>query len=483
MKGAPVQEATPSKNYKWVALAITTISVFMFAVDGTVVVIAVPSIMTDFDASLVSAVWVLMGYTLVSTVFLLTLGRVADIYGRVRLFKIGFIIFTIGSAFCGLSLSDVQLVASRLVQGLGGGMIVINTMAIITEAFPSHERGMALGINSTIWGVGSIVGPVVGGLILGTASWRWIFLINIPIGAIGVILAFIYLREISTRQHTEKLDLAGASTFTFGLLCLLLALTQGIELGWTSPPILTLFGLSIIAFILFPFLERRVEYPALDLSLFQNRVFSYAVLSAMLQSLALFSVQFLIVFYLQAVRGYPPLTAALLLLPFPVTNALFGAIGGRLSDKIGQRWPSTVGLLLQALALYWLSTITANSPYEHIGIGLALMGTGGALFWASNTSAAMGSAPPARLGIAAASLATLRNTGMVTSYALALAVAAAALPRETMLNLFAGANLEIGTPLMEAFVGGIQAAFRVSIFICLIAAVLSFVHNPQETRH
>lgn len=243
---------------------------------------------------------------------------------------------------------------------------------------------------------------------------------------------------------------------------------------------MTLFGGSVVTLVLFLFWESRTRYPALDLSLLKSRLFDFSVLAAMFQSLAIFAVQFLIVFYLQAVRGYSPLSAAFLLLPLPIVNAIAGPLGGRLSDRIGARWPASVGLLIQSLALYWLSTITAESSYQHIAIGLGLTGLGGGLFYSPNTSAAMSAAPAPRLGVAAATLATLRNTGMVTSFALALAVAAGAVPRDLMLSLFIGTALHLGTPLMVAFVDGMQAAFRVSIIICLIAAGLSFVRGPEE---
>jgi MFS family permease len=263
---------------------------------------------------------------------------------------------------------------------------------------------------------------------------------------------------------------------------LLLALTQGIELGWTSTSNLALFGFSLGALAFFVYWELRSPFPALDLTLFRNRLYDFSVLAAAFQSLAIFSVQFLVVFYLQAVRGYSPFSAALHLLPLPVVNAIVGPFSGRLSDRIGARLPATVGLLIQSAALYWLSTTTIESSYLHVAVGLALMGLGGGLFWSPNTSAAMGAAPSARLGVAAATLATLRNTGMVTSFAVALAVAAGSLPQDLVQQLFIGTSVHLGTPLMLAFVDGMEAAFRFSIVVCLIAAVLSFVRGSEERR-
>ncbi|MCL5256306.1 MAG: MFS transporter [Chloroflexi bacterium] len=469
-----------STGYKWLVLGVTSVGVLMVAIDSTVVVLASPDIMSDLHSNLVSMVWVLMSYIFVSTIFLLGLGRVADMYGRVRLYTIGFAVFTIGSAFCGFAQNDFQLIAARVIQGTGGGMLIVNSLAIITETFPANQRGTAMGINSAVWGTGTIVGPVLGGVILAITSWRWIFLINVPIGITGTALAFLYLRDISKRKKDEKLDIVGAAAFTVCLFSLLFALTQGIEFGWASPPILGVFAVFAGMLVFLLFWESWVEYPALDVKLFRSRLYDFSVSAATLQSLAMFASQFLIVFYLQAARGFSPLSAALLLLPMSITNAIAGPFGGRISDRIGPGVPSSIGLVLQAASLFVLSTVTMQSSYVYIAAGLMLQGIGGGLFWAPNTSAAMGAAPKARLGIAAGTLATLRNTGMVASYALSLAIAAGTLPREVMLQLFVGTAVGSGSPLMADFVFGMQIAFRVSVVICLIAAVLSLVRDGRK---
>ena len=467
-------------NYKWIVLGITTVGVLMAAIDTTVVILAFPDIMIELNSNLVSMVWVLMGYIFASTVLLLALGRVADIYGRVRLYNLGFVLFTLGSAFCGLSVSDAQLIGSRVFQGVGGALMLVNAWAILTEAFPPTQRGTAMGINSMTFGVGSIAGPLLGGLILSIASWRWVFLINLPIGTLGTIFSYRYLREMSLRRTGEKLDVLGTSAFSISLFAMLFALTQGITLGFVSVPIVAMFAIFLLGLGFFLFWERHTRCPALDMDLFRNHQYDFALVAATLQSLAIFAVQFLVVFYLQAVRGNTPLEAALILLPMPVALAIVGPFAGRLSDRIGARIPATIGLVIQAGGVYWLSTVAPQTQYLHISIGLALTGLGGGLFFSPNTSAAMGAAPRARLGVAAATLATLRNTGMVTSFALALAIAASSLPQDIILALFVGTSATLGTPLMVAFVNGMQAALRGSVAICLVAAALSFVRGKQD---
>jgi len=471
-------------EYKWIALGVTTVGTLMAAIDSTIVVLALPDMMVKLHAELIVMVWVIMAYILISTVFLLAFGRVADMLGRARMYNLGFVIFTVGSALCGIAGGAIQLILFRLVQGAGGAMMLVNGSAIITEAFPARQRGRALGINSIAWAAGGVAGPLLGGLILSAADWRWIFYINVPIGIAGSVWGYRVLRELSPPARNERFDAGGATAFSVGLLALLVALTRGIEAGWTSLPILSLFALFVVMLVLFLARERRIEFPVLDLGLFRSRVYNFAVLASMLQSLAIFSVNFLIIFYLQGVRGYSPLTAALMLIPLPLVSSVVGPLSGLLSDRIGARVPATIGLLVQAAALVlFIAQLSPDSSYAVIACGLALMGLGGGLFWSPNTSAAMGSAPVARLGIASATLATLRQTGMVTSFALALAVAAGTLPKEVAMQLFVGTNIALGSAPMQAFIIGMKSAFSVSVGLCLVAALMSLARGKDEGRH
>ena len=468
-------------EYKWIALSVTTIGALMAAIDGTIVVLALPDMMVKLHAGLVEMVWVIMAYILMSTVCLLTFGRIADMFGRVRMYNLGFVIFTAGSALCGLSRTAVQLIIFRLVQGAGAAFMMVNSPAIIAEVFPPHQRGRALGINGVTWALGGIAGPLLGGLILAAANWRWIFYINVPIGILGIVWGYVALKEKSTRNRAERFDIGGAVMFSVALVALLFALTLGIQLSWTSLPILSLFVLFAVMLAVFLVRERRVANPVLDLSLFRNRVYSFSVVSAMLQSLAMFAVNFLIVFYFQGVRGYSPLTAALFLIPLSIMSAVAGPLSGVLADRIGARIPATAGLLLQAAALVWfVLRLTPTTSYASIAFGLVLVGLGGGLFFSPNTSAAMNGAPRHRLGIASATLATLRQTGMVTSFALALAVAAGSLPRGAMMQLFVGTDVALGSQAMQAFVVGIRNTFLVSLLLCLVAAGFSLVRGRED---
>jgi EmrB/QacA subfamily drug resistance transporter len=469
-------------EYKWIALSVTTIGALMASIDGTIVILALPDMMVKLHADLVEMVWVIMGYILISTAFLLTFGRVADMFGRVRMYNLGFVVFTVGSLLCGLSQNAIQLILFRLVQGAGGAMMVVNSLAILTEVFPPYERGRALGINGVTFSIGGVLGPILGGLILTLADWRWIFFINVPIGIIGAVWGYRTLHEMSKRKTGEKFDLVGAAVFSLGLTALLFALTLGIDLSWTSAPIMGLFVFFLIMLMIFFWWEKRAISPVLDLVLFKNRVYDFSVLAAMLQALGMFAVSFLIVFYMQGVLGYDALKAALLLIPLPIVGSIVAPLSGVISDRIGARIPASIGLLIQGAALCWFTRLVPATPYWQIAVGLAFMGLGGGMFFPPNTRAAMNASPSQRLGVASAALALLRQTGMVTSFALSLAVAAGSLPRDVVMEIFVGNNVQLGSQSMGAFVIGMHNAFFVSIGLSLVAAAMSMIRGKEVTR-
>ncbi len=464
-----------SPRYKWIALSVTTLGAAMAAIDSSIVVLGLPTMMTDLHSDLVTMVWVLMGYILMSTVTLLLFGRLADMFGRVRMYNLGFAVFTGGSLLCAFAASGPQLVAFRLVQGVGGAMLMANGMAIITEAFPAGERGRAMGINSITWAIGGILGPVAGGLILAALSWRWIFLVNLPIGVLGTAWGYLALHELSEPKRNEPLDLPGMLLFSGGLGCLLFGLSQSIEWGWVALPTLTLFAAFVMLEGLFVWSWRAPRTHFIDPALFRSRVFAFGTAAATLQSLSMFAVNFLVVFYLQAVTGVTPLAAALMILPLPIVQSVVGPIGGVVSDRLGARLPATLGLLLQATGCVVLAQLGPNSSYVVLLAGMLVLGVGGGLFWAPNTSAVMSAAPVRRLGVASATLATFRQTGMVTSFALALAVAASAVPRDQVGAIFLGTSVQLGAPVMSAFTVGMAHALIVSALLVVAAGAMTFI--------
>jgi EmrB/QacA subfamily drug resistance transporter len=465
--------------YKWVALAVTTIGSLMAAIDTTIVILALPNMLQDLHSDLVRMTWVIMGYLLVNTVLQLTFGRMADMFGRVKLYNLGFVIFTLGSVLCGLALNDTMLIAARLIQGAGGAMLSANSMAIITEVFPAEQRGQAMGFNSITWGAGSVLGPVLGGFILAVASWRWIFWVNLPIGIVGTVAAYLLLHDIEPNPRGERFDLLGAVLFCVGLVCVLLALMDSIGSGWLTPSTLILFAITVVTLVAFVIWERRIPHPMLDLHLFDDRVYAFSVAAATLQSLAMFAVNFLLIFYLQGVRGYDPLTAAFLILPLSVFTSVIGPLGGRMADKLGGMIPASLGLALQALSLVVLIFLTPTTPYLWLAIALTLMGIGSGFFWSPNTSTTMGAAPRNRLGVASATLNTMRNVGMVCSFAVALAVAAASMPPALVNQVFLGTVGHLQAAISVAFTQGMSHAFTASAIICVIAIFFSVVRGKS----
>ena len=451
----------------------------MVAIDSTIVILALPNMLQDLHSNMVRMVWVIIGYLLVNTVLLLTFGRMADMFGRVRMYNLGFVIFTIGSVLSGFAQTDTMLIVSRLVQGAGGAMLSANAMAIITEVFPPNERGQAMGINAITWGAGSVLGPVLGGLILAVASWRWIFFVNLPIGVVGTFAAYVLLHENSQRQQGERFDLVGAALGSIGLIFLLLGLIGGIGVGWLTSMSLTRFAAALVALVAFVLWERRATYPMLDLQLFENRQYAFSVAAA-LQSLAIFAVNFLLIFYLQGVRGYSPIQAALLILPMPLVSGIVGPLGGRWADRIGGTLPATLGLATQGVSLVLLALLTPTTPYPLIALGLTVMGVGSGLFWSPNTSTTMSAAPRARLGIASGMLNTMRNVGMIFSYAIAMTVAAASMPPAMMNAVFLGTIGRLERGISQAFCAGMSHAFLASVAICVVGIIFSAVRQPSS---
>ncbi|MCI4317959.1 MAG: MFS transporter, partial [Thermoplasmata archaeon] len=462
----------------------------MGAIDSTVLIIAFPQIARDLSANLVSMVWVIMIYILMGTALILSLGRVADMKGRKKLYNAGFVVFVIGSALCGLAQSGLELVIFRGLQGVGGAMLLANSFALLSDAFPASERGRAFGINSVVWGSGSIFGIVLGGFILTVTSWRWIFWINVPIGITATILAAVVLRESITPNPKDTFDFPAAILFTTGLATFLFGITEGILTSWTDPLALVPLLLSIPLLVSFVIWEWKISRdPILPFSLFRSWLFTASLAASVLQGIAIFATNFLLMVYFQGIRGVSVLNAAYLLVPLSVTLGIVGPIGGRFSDRYGARVLSTSGLLIQGAVLLLFSTITAGTPLWVVATYEAVLGIGGGLFFPANTAAIMGGVPRARYGVASGVMMTLRNSSMALSFALGLVALTSQLPSGTGAILFGGAftpqvlaHLNLTpTQLNTVFLNGMHLAFRLSAAMVLGAALFSALRG-QETR-
>jgi EmrB/QacA subfamily drug resistance transporter len=453
----------------------------MAAVDGTIVLLALLPIASELRSDFVVIVWVVIAYLLVNTAFVLSLGRIGDMFGRKRMYNLGFAIFTVGSVLCGIATSDLMLIVFRALQGVGAACLTANSFAILSEAFPPQERGRAFGINAIVWGIGSVLGIVVGGVLIHYTSWRWIFLINLPIGAFGTFWAWRALHEIKPTGPRETFDLAGGALFTLGLLSLLFGITYGLVQSWTSLVTVATIAFAPVAFALFAFWELRMSKdPIVDFSLFREIGFAYPVASSAVQSLATFSVNFLLVFYLEGIAGLDVLTASYLIVPMALATAIMGPIAGRISDRVGSRAVATTGLALQLVALVLLSRLSTTTSILEIGGIEAVYGFGGGMFWPSNTSAIMSAAPPRRYGVASGIMNTFRNSGMVLSFALGLLAATQAIPPRVVGQLFVGTlSGKLSPALAGAYLTGESFAYEISAALLIVAILLSLMRGSR----
>jgi EmrB/QacA subfamily drug resistance transporter len=446
------------RDRKWGVLLAVGIASLMSAVDGSVANIILPVVTRAFQTDVATIEWVVTIYLLVVSGLLLSFGRLGDMRGNKRVYLIGLVIFVLGSTLSGAAPSAAALVAFRALQALGAAMLLSNSPAILTKNFPAEQRGQALGMQATMTYLGLTIGPSLGGWLATQFSWRAVFYINVPVGLLALWLS---LRSIPTEPPAaaaQRFDLGGAMVFTAGLVAFLLALSLGADWGWASPPIIALAAGAILLLAAFIAVERNVHAPMLDLSLFRNRLFSAATGSAILNYICVYSVLFLLPFYLIQGRGLDPEQAGLLLTAQPIAMAIAAPISGTVSDRIGSRLPGTLGMGLLALGLFFLSRLGGASPLSYVGLALLVIGLGTGIFISPNSSALMGSAPRQRQGIAAGVLATARNVGMMLGVGIAGAIFA------TMLVQNQGAGAAALFPAVSAGLTAATAAGVLGVF-------------------
>src|SRR5712692_10304801 len=470
---------------KWAVLAILAVGVFMATLDTSIVNISLPTIARYFGVPLSGAIeWVIIAYLVVIAGVLLSTGRLADMIGRKPIWVAGLIIFTAGSAICGASLSLGMLIAARALQGLGGAFIMAISPAMLTSAFPAHERGRALGMNAVIVALGVSVGPTLSGIITEHFTWRWIFYVNVPIGIIGVIATLRILTE-RMRWGRGRFDPLGAVLLAIGLVALTLGLSFGQEWGWNSPLLIGTLVISALGFMALVIVEPRVANPIIDFVLLRSRVFLSANLSLVLSFLALFAVSFMLPFYLEELRGYSTLQAGLLLTPLPLTIAAIAPFSGALADRIGTRWLASAGLAIACIGLVFISQLNAQSSTFDIVWRLVLTGVGQALFQSPNNSALMGAAPRNRQGSASGFLATGRVVGQSVSVALAGAIFSSlggALAGQILVAHQFGQPLPAAQviELQQTFAHAFQVAFIVCACIAAIGVITSLVRGKER---
>ncbi|WP_328616378.1 MFS transporter [Amycolatopsis sp. NBC_00355] len=446
---------TPNR-YKWVALSNTTLGVLMSALDGSIVIISLPAIFRGIGLDPLAPgnigylLWMILGYLLVQAVLVVTLGRLGDMFGRVKMYNLGFVVFSVASV--ALSFDPFHagggalwLIGWRVVQAVGGSMLTANSAAILTDAFPTEQRGMALGVNQITALAGQFLGLVVGGL-LAEIDWRAVFWVSVPFGLLGTIWSIRSLREVGTPKRA-KVDWGGNITFAAGTALLLAAITYGIQpyggaaTGWGNPLVLGGIGAGVLLLVTFGLIETRVVAPMFHLGLFRIRAFAAGNIAALLTSVARGGMQFMLIIWLQGIwlplHGYDyertPLWAGIYMLPLTVGFLLAGPVSGYLSDRFGARLFSTGGLLLVAAAFLGLLALPVNFPYPAFAALLVVSGIGQGMFSAPNTSAIMSSVPTEQRGVASGMRATFQNSGTSLSigvfFSLMIAGLAGSLPQ------------------------------------------------------
>jgi EmrB/QacA subfamily drug resistance transporter len=464
------------KTYKqrWLILATVMTGTIMAPIDTSIINIAMPTLSKVFNAPLEVISWISMAYLLITSSTLLTFGRLGDILGYRRLYLSGLLLFTIASIICGLSSHINILIAGRVLQAVGAAMLMSMSPAILTAIFPPEERGKALGINAMAVAVGLAIGPGLGGLLLATTGWTFIFFINIPIGVIAYLWGYRMIPD-SEKVQNEKFDIPGAVVAFCLLFSLLLFINHGGQWGWTSFKAIAAFGIIIICFTLFIYIEKRHPTPMLDLSLFKIKLFTAGNISTLLNFCAQFIMVFLTPFYLTQ-RGFFSSTAGIILTTYPVVMLIISPISGALSDRFGSRELSTLGAMISAIGIFLMSFLTLESSILQIVFNLFIFGIGNALFQSPNNSSVMGSVPRARLGITSSFLATMRNVGMVLGIAIGGAVFT------NFRRYFLTLPNTSGTPLENiSFMYAIRIAYLTGMMIDILCAITSATRGKESS--
>jgi EmrB/QacA subfamily drug resistance transporter len=431
-------------QYKWVALSNTTLGTLMASIDMTIVLIAMPAIFNgikiDPFTSFQYLLWIMFGYSIVTATLLVTFGRLSDIFGRVKLYNLGFAIFTVGSILLFLTPNTgdagaIELIAFRIVQGIGAAFLFSNSAAIITDAFPTNERGKALGINSLAFLAGSLVGLILGG-VLAVYDWRLVFLVSVPVGILGTVWSYWKLKEQNIVRKRQKLDIWGNISFGAGLTLILVGITYGLTpygasaMGWGNPWVVASLITGAALLFAFPFIETHVSDPLFNLDLFKNRQFAMANLATLLSSISRGGIMIMLVVLLQGIwlplQGYSydstPFWAGIFMLPMSLGIALTGPLSGWLSDKHGARLLATAGMVITGGAFLAFTLLPANFTYFPFALILFVMGIGNGIFMSPNMASVMNSCPPEHRGAASGMRATLQNCGQTISQALFFAI-------------------------------------------------------------
>jgi EmrB/QacA subfamily drug resistance transporter len=492
----PVMPAGLSPNYKWVALSNTTVGVLLATIDSSIMLIAMPEIFRGIGLNPLEPgntfylLWMILGFMIVSSVLVVSLGRLGDMFGRVRMYNLGFVVFSAASLVLTVDpyigqAGALWLIIFRIVQGVGAAFLVANSGAILTDAFPPNQRGLALGINNIAGISGSFIGLILGG-VLAAINWRLVFLVSVPFGVFGTIWSYLKLKELGQR-HAARIDWAGNITFAVGLILVMVGITYGIQpanghsMGWTSLPVISLLTIGVLSLIAFGIVETHTDAPMFRLPLFKINAFTFGTLSTFLSAIGRGGLMFMLIIWLQGIwlplHGYSfeqtPLWAGVLMLPLTAGFLIAGPLSGFLSDRLGARYFATGGMIGAALTFLLLMFLPIDFDYWTFAFILLLNGLSMGAFAAPNRAAIMNSLPAADRGAGGGMNSTFQNSAQVLSIGIFFTLMIIGLSTTLSTTLVRGLTQHGVSQAVAERIGGLPP---VSI---LFAAFLGY--NPIET--
>lgn len=473
-------ESLGRDQQKWWILANVSLGTFMATLDGSIANVALPTIASIFHVPLHLVQWVLTAYLLTICALLPIVGKVSDLFGRSRIYNTGFLVFTAGSGLCGMSTSLNMLILSRVLQAVGAACLMANSQAIVAATFSASGRGRAMGITGTVVSIGSLTGPALGGILVGSLGWSSIFWINIPVGIVGFLAGLSILPREPKTKSKEPFDYPGSLYFMAGIVLFLYTTSNAEVWGWGSAWTLGGLGISIVILTAFYFREKSILYPMLDFSLYRIRGFAFGNIAALLSFIALFCTNVMLPFYMQNVLQFSPEITGYTMMAYPLTMAIVAPVSGWLSDKFGPYLLTTGGLLLNALGFGLLNTLSIKESPWLVAFHLTVFGLGAGMFQSPNNSSVMGSVPKPKLGIAGGLNALVRNIGMVLGISLSVSLFSFQLHRLTGQLGPLGENSQEHA---QAMMSALHMVFWAAAGICILGAIISsFRENKGKVQ-
>jgi EmrB/QacA subfamily drug resistance transporter len=469
-------------SYKWWALSCTSLGMLLATINSGTLIIALPDLERSLHTSLLELVLVILVYMIASTVLVLSAGRLSDQFGRKKAYVGGFVLFSLASLGAGFAANGTELILWRILQGIGGAFLFANAAAIVTDAFPKEQLGLAMGTNTMVAAVGLVIGPVLGGALV-AINWPWVFWFNVPFGLIGALWGAGVLHEVTGRSEDRSFDFLGTITFLLGLTGLVYGISKGGISGWSSSLVIPALIAAAVFLPAFVLIERRQKSPMLDLSIFNNRLFSTAAGASFCNGLARFALMFVFVFYFQGVQGNSPILAGVKLAPLAIGMLISSPAAGIWADRRGSRTLAVLGMLVTAIGLALMTTLGRNTSYLWPGVFMFIVGIGSGMFNSPNTAAMMGTVAPHRRGIAAGARVLVQNTGAVISIAFVLAVVTSAVPKSVLFKVFSGLAHHLTTAQLNPFISNMHTALWCLAAVSLVGAFISAARPKQiKTR-